>query len=167
MTNTDENINDDDSNEEDDQLEGNVQIARKDMKALRAQAKKATAAETKLASLEREMAFSRAKIDTEDPKMSYFIKGYEGDLTSDAIRAEAEKAGFLIPAGTGNGTGNAGSSGADRGSIERITDASRGGGTNVDNTNLEEAIRNAKDPNEVMALMTKAGYPTPLNRPSD
>lgn len=165
MTNIDENINDDDFNDEDDD-QGSVQIARKDMKNLRAQAKKAGEAEKKVAVLEREMAFARAKIDLEDPKMNYFIKGYEGELTADAIRAEAEKAGFLIPAGTGNGN-NGISQGADRGSIERITDASRGGGTNVDNTNLEEAIRNAKDPNEVMALMTKAGYPTPQNRPSD
>lgn len=45
--------------------------------------------------LARENAFLKAGVKTDDPKLSYFYKGYDGDLTADAIRAAAVDAGFL------------------------------------------------------------------------
>jgi hypothetical protein len=45
--------------------------------------------------LAREIAFLKAGVKPDDPKLSYFVKGYDGDLTPDAIRAEAVNAGFL------------------------------------------------------------------------
>lgn len=47
------------------------------------------------AQLKRELAFAKAKIDIEDPKMRYFVKGYDGDLTPEAIAAAAVEAGFI------------------------------------------------------------------------
>lgn len=52
-----------------------------------------------LAKMKREAAFLRAGIDPTDQRLSYFVKGYEGETTPDAIRAEAIKAGFLQPEG--------------------------------------------------------------------
>ena len=52
-------------------------------------------AEKELAQMKRDMAFQKAGIDTDDPKTSYFVKGYEGDISADAIREEAVKAGFI------------------------------------------------------------------------
>lgn len=43
----------------------------------------------------RENAFLKAGIDPDDPKMKYFVAGYSGELTKDAIAAEAKAAGFL------------------------------------------------------------------------
>ena len=48
-----------------------------------------------LEGFKREKAFNKAGIDPDDPKFAYFVKGYEGDITPEAIRAEALKAGFL------------------------------------------------------------------------
>lgn len=45
--------------------------------------------------LERENAFLKAGIDTDDARMRYFVDGYKGELTKDAIVAEATTAGFL------------------------------------------------------------------------
>ena len=45
--------------------------------------------------LRRELAFAKAGLPMNDPKMSYFIKGYDGDLDAEAIKEAAEAAGFL------------------------------------------------------------------------
>lgn len=43
----------------------------------------------------REVAFLRAGIDPDDKRMAYFVKGYDGELDSSAIRAAAIEAGFI------------------------------------------------------------------------
>lgn len=65
------------------------------IRTLREQAKEGKRSQAEAESLRRELAFTKAGIDPDDPRQSYFVKGYQGDLTSDAIKAEAEKAGFL------------------------------------------------------------------------
>lgn len=45
--------------------------------------------------LEREHAFVKAGIDVDDSRLKYFVKGYDGELTAEAIRAQATKDGFL------------------------------------------------------------------------
>lgn len=62
----------------------------------------------KAEALERENAFLKAGIDTDDPKLKYFAKSYDGELTAEAIRAEAEAAGFI---GEPDGAGDAGAGG--------------------------------------------------------
>lgn len=47
--------------------------------------------------LERENAFLKAGIDTDDARMRYFVEGYKGELTKEAIVAEATAAGFVTP----------------------------------------------------------------------
>lgn len=43
----------------------------------------------------RELAFVKAGVDPQDKKAAYFVKGYDGDLTPEAIKKAAEDAGFL------------------------------------------------------------------------
>ena len=43
----------------------------------------------------KELAFLKAGIDTTDPKMSYFVKGYDGDISAEAIKTAALEAGFI------------------------------------------------------------------------
>lgn len=69
-----------------------------DFKNLRAKAKKADALERENAQIKRELAFTRAGIPMDDPKVGYFVKGYDGELDPSAIRAAAEEAGFIAPA---------------------------------------------------------------------
>ena len=66
-----------------------------DIKELRARADQAAALEREVAALKRDKAFRQAGIDPDDKRASYFIKGYEGELDPQAIRAEAREAGFL------------------------------------------------------------------------
>lgn len=80
---------------------------------LREAAKKGREATKKAADLERENAFLKAGIDTEDPKFKYFAKGYEGELTADAIKAEAEAAGFTAEPQTQTSTTENGGEGSE------------------------------------------------------
>jgi hypothetical protein len=60
------------------------------------QAGKRKEAEARAAQAERSLAFMQAGINPADPKMAYFVKGYDGtDLTPEAIKAAATEAGFL------------------------------------------------------------------------
>lgn len=67
-----------------------------DIKSLRRAASGKKKLEEELATARRELAFIKAGINPDDPKMRYFVKGYEGELTSDAVRAAAIEAGFLV-----------------------------------------------------------------------
>jgi hypothetical protein len=66
-----------------------------DFKNLRAKARKADKVERELAQAKRELAFVKAGIPMDDPKMGYFVKGYEGELDADAIKQAAVEAGFI------------------------------------------------------------------------
>lgn len=62
---------------------------------LEAKARRADDLEVKLAAMERREAFREAGLDLSKPAIGYFVKGYEGDLTPEAIKAAATEAGFL------------------------------------------------------------------------
>jgi ribosomal protein L12E/L44/L45/RPP1/RPP2 len=66
-----------------------------DFKNLRAKAKRADQLERENATLKRDIAFVKAGIPMEDPRMGYFVKGYEGDLDPDSIKQAAVDAGFI------------------------------------------------------------------------
>lgn len=72
------------------------------IRTLRQQAKDAgREARAEAEAAKRELAFVRAGIDPDDPRQSYFVRGYEGEVSSTAIKEAAEAAGFL---GQGNTT---------------------------------------------------------------
>lgn len=52
-------------------------------------------AQEQLAQLQRERAFFLAGIPVDDPAARYFVKGYDGDLTSEAIKQAAIEARIL------------------------------------------------------------------------
>ena len=56
---------------------------------------KAADLELQLSSIQRRDTFRSAGLDPDDARVKYFVKGYEGELDSEAIRQEAEAAGFL------------------------------------------------------------------------
>lgn len=68
------------------------------IKSLRDAAERGKRLEPENANLRRENAFLKAGINPEESKqLSYFYKGYEGDLTADAIKAAAIEAGYIAP----------------------------------------------------------------------
>lgn len=64
-------------------------------RGLRRAANKSKKLEQELADARRELAFTKAGINPDDPKMRYFVKGYDGDMTAEAVRQAALEAGFL------------------------------------------------------------------------
>lgn len=70
-------------------------------RGLRQAARKGKKLESENQQLKRELAFFKAGIDIDDPRMRYFVKGYDGELTVDAVRGAATEAGFLQQAPTG------------------------------------------------------------------
>lgn len=66
-----------------------------DIKSLRRAANSKKKLEQELNELKRELAFAKAGLSMDDPKMKYFVKGYEGEMSADAIREAALEAGFL------------------------------------------------------------------------
>lgn len=76
----------------DDGSEGQVQQTPAE---LRAAADRGKQKDRRISDLERENAFLKAGIQTDDPKLTYFYKGYEGELTKEAIVKAATEAGFI------------------------------------------------------------------------
>lgn len=51
----------------------------------------------RLAELERGQALRDAGLDPKDPKVEYFAKAYDGELTAEAVKKEAERIGLISP----------------------------------------------------------------------
>ena len=88
---------DDDGIDPDEPVRTNAEWAQ-----FRREQKARTAAEKAAAEAKRELAFVRAGLDTsKDPRLTYFVKGYDGEVTPEAIRAAAQEAGFIEAPQTG------------------------------------------------------------------
>lgn len=66
---------------------------------LRKAARRGAKAMKELEMLRKELAFYKAGISMDDPKMKYFVKGYDGEMTAEAIRQAALEAGFMASQG--------------------------------------------------------------------
>lgn len=110
-------------------------------KALEAQAKEAEAAK-------RELAFVKAGVDPDAAAAKYFVKGYDGELTVEAIRVAAEEAN-LIPSQKKEVA-------AEQQAWNRVAQASRAGETSDAPVDYSQRINNAKSSEEVMALLAQA-----------
>lgn len=64
------------------------------IKDLRAKAERGSQAEAELAAARRELAFTKAGINTDTKPAQALLKTYEGELTSEAIKAEAAEWGL-------------------------------------------------------------------------
>lgn len=93
-----------------------------DIKSLRRAANGKKQLEKELAELRRELAFAKAGLPMDDPKMNYFIKGYDGEMDAEAIRAAALEAGFLAAQSQGEDEGLAAAGAAQ----DRVMSASSG-----------------------------------------
>jgi len=88
----------DDFNEDDyDQPASDQNPVRARMKQLEKEAKELRKQVAEFAVTQRELAFAKAGIDPASPQAKYFVKGYDGDLNPEAIRAAAEEAQLITP----------------------------------------------------------------------
>ena len=111
------------------------------VKAFEAKAKEAEAAT-------RELAFVKAGVDPDSAAAKYFVKGYDGELTAEAIRAAAEEA-SLIPSQKKEVA-------AEQQAWNRVAQASRAGETSDAPVDYSQRINAAKSSDEVMALLAQA-----------
>ena len=110
-------------------------------KALEAQAKEAEAAK-------RELAFVKAGVDPDAAGAKWFVKGYDGEITAEAIRAAAEEAN-LIPSQKKEVA-------AEQQAWNRVAQASRAGEASDVPVDYSQRINAAKSSDEVMALLAQA-----------
>ena len=115
---------------------------------------RATVAEEQLSGYQRRDTFRSAGLDLQDPRVKYFVKGYDGELDAEAIRQEAMSAGFL---GENSPPGQAEAMIQDAVEAEQRIQAAGEGGDPVSPTDLEAQIRATKDPDELRRLMESQG----------
>jgi len=114
---------------------------------------KAATLELELSSIQRRDTFRSAGLDPDDPRVRYFVKGYEGELDADAIRQEAEAAGFLgadAPIAQNSALNNMLSA------EQRILIAGEGGDP-VFSPDLDSQIRATNNEDELRALLESNG----------
>ena len=140
----------DDDQPDDDRV---VTLKRDQIRALEKQAKQATEAAARAEAAERKLAFAEAGIPLNDPKLSYFIKGYDGDPTPEAIKQAAIDAGFI---GTPEPS-------ADTAPLERTNQLAAG--ATPENASVEAAYQEellaARSAEEVTAVAAKYGRLVP------
>lgn len=119
------------------------------IKDLRAKAKRASELETQLAEYQRKDAFRDAGIDPTDPQQKYFMRGYDGELTPEAIRTEAIQAGYLTDP-------EAQQKGQELAGHDRMDAAAAGTQGQVPkDPDLNAMIANAKDETEVLKILAQ------------
>jgi len=80
------------------QTEGTRDPVRAQLRKVEQQLKAAEAKAKELETAARELAFVKAGVDVNAPIAKYFVKGYDGELSSDAIRVAAQEANLIQPA---------------------------------------------------------------------
>lgn len=145
-------------------------VPRSQIRQLEEKAKKATELEARLVEMERRAAFSEALgTAATDPKVKYFIKGYDGELTAEAIRNEALEAGVLAsPAQQATEQPDNQPTSAEMAAHARMQASAEGASGNRP-IDLIEAMgpRGSKTPEEIKALLRAAGPNAPFRLADD
>lgn len=97
----------------------------------------------------RELNFVKAGVNTSDPGAKYFVKGYDGDLSPEAIRVAAQEAN-LIPVSNGEKV-----QASEQQAWSRVNNASREGEKFEPVTDWNEKMANAKNEQEVNQLVAQ------------
>jgi hypothetical protein len=127
-----------------------IQQLRKREKELEKQLKEAQEAATSGAEAERKLAFMEAGV-TLNPKTKYFVEGYKGELTAEAIQAAAREAEILPPLEPDVPP-------EELAQHNQLANASVGAnGSKVD---WNARLREAQSQEEVMQVLQEAGVPT-------
>lgn len=121
---------------------------------LEARATAGDEAVAELAQLRRELSFRDAGVDPASKQGQYFMRGYDGEMTVDAIRAEAAELGLT---GESNTPPVQTAPDFDYGAEQRIAMAADDAGP-VTNPDLDALIRQTNNPEELQALMESNGY---------
>lgn len=97
---------------------------------------------------QRELAFVKAGVDLNSPMARYFVKGYEGDLTPEAIRLAAEEAQLITPQPVVEDTDKAG--------WQESNKIAAGAHVDIPIASWNKRISEANSPDEVFAIFAEA-----------
>lgn len=100
--------------------------------------------------VKREMAFLKAGVPMDNPVAKYFVKGYDGEVTPEAIRQAAEEANLIAKAAE-----NAQAK-SEADAWGRITRAQRAGETSEPVVDWNAKINQARNEQEVMQILAQA-----------
>lgn len=98
---------------------------------------------------QRELAFLKAGVPADNPVTKYFVKGYEGEVTPEAIRAAAEEAG-LITAQVQNAQAK-----SEQEAWNRLTKAQRAGEASDPIVDWNTKLNQARNSDEVMQILAQ------------
>lgn len=130
-----------------------------DIKRLRSKAKERDALADENAKLKRDLALTKAGLDTlDEERVSALLNGQEGEVDVEALKAKAAKWGWLQGSTSDEGEQQAQVDG-DLAAIDRMSDAMGGtptGGVDPE-TELRKKIAEAKTSQELDAILAQAG----------
>lgn len=134
--------------EEDDQpaIEQNPVRAR--MKQLEKENREAKKLLAELQTSAKELTFVKAGIDVTDPKFKYFVKGYDGEFTPEAIKQAAEEAQLITPQNV--------MLDPDKAAWQQSNRIAAGAETASEGPSWIKRIRDAASPDEVSAIFAEA-----------
>ena len=135
---------------EDDTDETPKDPVRARMKQLEKELQQSKQALAEAEAIKRENAFMKAGIPMDDPMAKYFVKGYDGEITAEAIRAAAQEANLIQKAVEDAKA----KSEADAWS--RITKAQRAGETSEPVVDWNTKLNQARNEQEVMQILAQA-----------
>jgi ribosomal protein L12E/L44/L45/RPP1/RPP2 len=101
-------------------------------------------------SVKREMAFIKAGVPMDNPVAKYFVKGYDGEVTPEAIRQAAEEANLIAKAA------ESAQAKSEADAWSRITKAQRAGETSEPVVDWSTKINQARNQDEVMQILAQA-----------
>jgi NADH dehydrogenase/NADH:ubiquinone oxidoreductase subunit G len=150
MSNTNEYLDDDDNDEQ-----VKPTKLRDHEKAQAKRIKELEENEAKAAEAIRKLAFIEAGVQINDPAAKYFVKGYDGELSADAIRVAAIEA-KLIADPSNDPTVE-----AERAAALRVAEAGRVNEGAVVPADLASRVAGAKTPGELeqIVALVNAGQP--------
>jgi hypothetical protein len=146
--------------QQDEQTDSNdavVTLRRSQIRGIEKKAKEYDSMIGRLEAAERELAFAKAGLPVDDKRISYFVKGYDGELDAEAIRAAATDAGFLSV----EESEPTASASADKPVADAIYSASSGAGA-VQPTSIQDAMLTAmqeRGTEGVMDVLRQHNFP--------
>ena len=151
MSNADNQFEDDVT----DQVERNP--VRAQLRNLEAKNKELEAKLLQATEAQNKLAFVEAGVDLNAPISRYFVKGYEGEMTAEAIRQAATEANLISV------TQQKPEVQAEQNAWNRLQKASRAGENNDGVVDWDTKIRNAKNQDEVMQVLAQASQASQNN----
>lgn len=130
----------------------------KELKQAKAEKRDLEAKNAEAQAAKRELALLKAGIDTESGQGKLFAKAYDGELTVEAIKAQAEEYGLIATSQTNEVK-------EELAQLGRVAQASSGSNAGTVPNSAVEDIRKATSADEVLAVFAKHGLSLSTEEP--